>query len=226
MVASGSPLIEATVLFVKKELAGNDPSHDWDHIQRVYNTAKTLAVAEGLSAAQTTVVELGALLHDVGDWKYAQHGQTGEELVKAFLHSRDDVTPEVIEQVVAIVKGVGFNHELGVPAGLDVSKELAVVQDADRLDAIGAIGIARTFSYGAVKGAPLYDPAILPRENVTQKEYKNSNGKNSTINHFYEKLLKLKGKMKTESGRRMAEKRHAFMELYLQTFLDEWNNVV
>ncbi|KAJ3185774.1 hypothetical protein HDU85_001134 [Gaertneriomyces sp. JEL0708] len=224
MVASVSPLIEATVQFVKKELAGNDPSHDWDHIQRVYNTAKTLASSEGLSAAQITVVELGALLHDVGDWKYAKDGQSGEELVRAFLHSRDDVTPEVTEHVVAIVKGVGFNHELGVSTGLDVSKELAVVQDADRLDAIGAIGIARTFSYGAVKGAPLYDPAILPRENFTQNEYKSSNGKN--INHFYEKLLKLKGKMKTESGRRMAEKRHAFMELYLQTFLDEWNNVL
>mmetsp|Transcript_13143 Transcript_13143/g.34379 ORF Transcript_13143/g.34379 Transcript_13143/m.34379 type:complete len:219 (-) Transcript_13143:1650-2306(-) len=210
-------LAEQTAQFVKDELSGNDASHDWAHIERVRNTALHLAEKEGIEDVET--VELAALLHDIDDWKYSGSETAGIEKARAFLLSHGHDAAKT-EKVCEIIEKVSFRKEL---AGSDsvVSPELAVVQDADRLDAIGAIGIARTFSYGGLKKRPFYDPANPPEKDLTKEKYMNSNG--ATINHFYEKLLKLKDMMKTKSGRELAEGRHAYMEEFLERFFGEWS---
>lgn len=210
-------IIEHTKLFVRETLKNAEGGHDWFHIQRVYNNALQISKNE---EADTFVVALGALLHDIADSKFHNGDETvGPKLAKDFLQEQQ-VSQETIEHVVKIIENISFKG--GNHARNFSSRELDIVQDADRLDALGAIGIARTFNYGGYKGRPLYDPAIEPNLNMTKEEYKASNA--PTINHFYEKLLLLRDRMNTETGRSMAEERHHFMEEFLQQFYKEWGD--
>jgi uncharacterized protein len=209
-------LIETTKTFVKKELTNAEGGHDWFHILRVFNNALLISKNENV---ETLVVALGALLHDIADSKFHQGDETvGPKKAREFLF-KHDVDSIVIEHVVKIIENISFK------GGNEVQKfrspELDVIQDADRLDAIGAIGIARCFNYGGFKNRMLFDPAIKPNLKMTKEEYKASTA--PTINHFYEKLLLLKDKMNTKTGRQIAEKRHQFMELYLDQFCAEWD---
>eukprot|EP00911_Craspedida_sp_UC1_P002173 UC1_evm4s1666 len=216
-------LVERTREFVKTELEGMEGSHDFYHIVRVYNMTCKLAREENLSEADTLIAELGALLHDIADWKYAGSDEAGPAKAEAFLRSQqagacDEAT---IAGVIAIIRGVSFHSELGgAGSKTDITPALAVVQDADRLDAIGAIGVARCFAYGGSKKRALYDPEVPPVKDLTKDAYMKSNS--ASVNHFYEKLLRLKGMLKTEAGRRTAEARHTFMETFLERFYDEW----
>lgn len=213
---SGNSVVENTIQFVKKTLKDAEGGHDWFHIQRVLNNSRLIAKGE---KCNMLIVELGALLHDIADSKF--HGgdeSVGPEMAEEFLRSQN-VSQETIEHVIQIIKNISFKG-----GNIDqkfTSIELDIVQDADRLDAIGAIGVARTFNYGGFKGRTLYDPEIEPKLNMTKEEYKTSNA--PTINHFYEKLLLLKDRMNTKTGRRIAEDRHAFMIDYLNQFYAEWN---
>ncbi|MEI6276346.1 MAG: HD domain-containing protein [Prolixibacteraceae bacterium] len=209
-------LIEKCVAFVKEELSNGEKGHDWWHIERVWRTARIIANSEG---ANLLVVELSALLHDIADSKF--HGgdeEIGPEKARTFL-SALTVDPTIVEHVVQIVRNISFkggNHAIQF-----TSPELQVVQDADRLDAIGAIGIARAFHYGGFKNRLLFHPDIPPNLKMTKEEYKKSDA--PTINHFYEKLLLLKDRMNTPAGKAMALKRHSFMEQFLAEFNQEWN---
>lgn len=208
-------LINNTVDFVKQTLANAEGGHDWWHIYRVWQLAKNIATTEKVNLL---VVELGALLHDIADAKFHNGDETvGPKLAQDFLRSQQ-VDEQTIEHVVNIINNISFGG--GNHAQLFNSTELAVVQDADRLDALGAIGIARTFNYGGFKNRELYNPDIAPNLHMTKEEYRNSSA--PTINHFYEKLLLLKDRMNTETGKRMAAERHRFMELYLEQFYAEW----
>jgi len=210
-----SLIIENTKTFVQQKLQGAEGGHDWFHTQRVYNNALLIARGE---TCDLTVVQLGALLHDVADSKFYEGDETvGPKLAWEFLESQH-VPEAIIMQVVNIIENISFkggNFEKHFH-----SAELAIVQDADRLDAIGAIGIARTFNYGGFINRPLYDPAIAPNLHMTKEEYKKSNS--PTLNHFYEKLLLLKDKMNTATGKHIAQERHAFMETFLAQFYAEW----
>ncbi len=209
-------IINNTVEFVKKELEGNESGHDWWHIHRVWNTAKTIASSEHVDRF---VVELGALLHDIADSKFHNGDETiGPKVAKDFLITQN-IPESTINQVVAIIENISFKG--GNFTTTYSSKELDVVQDADRLDAIGAIGIARTFNYGGYKNNEIHNPNRNPKLNKTKEEYKK--GSDTTINHFYEKLLLLKDRMNTETGLKMAEQRHSFMEMYLKQFYGEWD---
>lgn len=208
-------VLESTVAFVKTELRNAEGGHDWFHIERVWKTAKHIAQTE---KANLLVVELGALLHDIADSKFHDGDEEiGPAKTAAFLSSLS-VDEAVISHVVKIVKNISFKG--GNDKQAFHSKELDIVQDADRLDALGAIGIARTFNYGGYMGRALFDPAIPPRLDMSKAEYKASTA--PTINHFYEKLLLLKERMNTQTGRKMAEERHRFMEIYLEQFYKEW----
>lgn len=209
-------IIAHTIEFVKQELENAEGGHDWFHIQRVWKNSFTIASTE--SEADLLIVQLGALLHDIADSKFHNGDETvGPAKTAAFLE-RFDLPTTTIDHVVNIVKHISFKG--GNEAQKFRSLELDIVQDADRLDAIGAIGIARTFNYGGHKGRAIYDPNIQPNLNMSKEEYKASTA--PTINHFYEKLLLLKDRMNTPKGRQMAEERHQFMELYLQQFFKEW----
>ena len=208
-------IINQTIAFVKQELAGAEGGHDWWHIQRVYNNAKLISATENVDAF---VVALGALLHDIADAKFHNGNENvGPEKAKAFLQSLnvDEVVVEHVENIIRNIsfKGGNFTANFSSP-------ELAVVQDADRLDALGAIGIARAFHYGGFKDREIYNPTIAPNLNMSKEEYKNSNA--PTLNHFYEKLLLLKERMNTVTGKRIAEQRHLFMQNYLDQFFAEW----
>ena len=208
-------LIDQTVSYVKKTLNNAESGHDWWHIYRVWKTAKTLAETEDVDLL---VVELAALLHDIADAKFHQGDEEiGPRIARAFL-TEQQVSPSIIEHVTLIIKHISFKG--GHATGEFSSNELKVVQDADRLDAIGAIGIARAFSYGGYKNREMYNPEIAPKPDQSKEEYKNSTA--PTINHFYEKLLLLKDRMNTQSGKALAEKRHHFMEYYLEQFYREW----
>lgn len=210
-----SKLIEQTINFVKKTLDGAEGGHDWFHIERVFNNSRLIAKGE---QADIEIVELGALLHDIADSKF--HGgdeSVGPRVASDFLRLQN-VPEETIDHVVKIIENISFKG--GNTDQKFTSAELDIVQDADRLDAIGAIGIARCFNYGGFKGRALYDPEIEPNLNMTKEEYKASTA--PTINHFYEKLLLLKDRMNTETGRRIAADRHAFMVKYLDQFFSEW----
>ena len=209
-------LIEQTVIFVKQMLAGAEGGHDWWHIYRVWQLSKQIAKTEKVSML---VVELGALLHDIADSKFNNGDEEiGSQKAREFL---DFLTVEsaVIEHVVQIILNISFKG--GNELRKFSSAELDVVQDADRLDAMGAIGIARTFNYGGFKNRELYNPEIPPNLTMTKEEYKNSSA--PTLNHFYEKLLLLKDRMNTTTARQMAEHRHEFMEQFLEEFYGEWN---
>ena len=207
-------IIDLTISFVKQKLEKAEAGHDWFHIDRVYKTALKINSVEG---GDLLVVSLAALLHDIADSKFNNGDEEiGPRIAAEFLQSIS-VQPEVISHVVAIIKNLSFKASLGKISFS--SKELDIVQDADRLDAIGAIGIARAFTYGGFKNRTMYNPEILPAYNQTKEEYKNSVA--PTINHFYEKLLLLKDLMKTNAGSEIALVRHNFMLTYLEHFFDE-----
>ncbi len=207
-----------TIDFVKSTLKNAEGGHDWFHILRVWNNAKLIAKSENVDLF---VVELGALLHDIADSKFNNGDETvGPKIAREFLESQK-VNKAIIAHVENIItnisfKGGNFKQSFNSP-------ELQVIQDADRLDAIGAIGIARCFNYGGFKNRTLYNPEIKPKLNQTKEEYKHS--KAPTINHFYEKLLLLKDRMNTKTGKKIAEERHVYMEVFLQQFYDEWNGI-
>jgi len=215
MTDKQSDLITKTEAFVKRELKGAEGGHDWWHIYRVWKLSKKIAETEDVNML---VVELGALLHDIADSKFHDGDEEiGPETTRSFLQSQK-VDASITEHVVNIVANISFkggNHSQKFK-----SPELDVVQDADRLDAIGAIGIARAFNYGGHKNMPIYIPGWQPNMNMSKEEYKNSMA--PTIAHFYEKLLLLKDRMNTKTGQRLAEKRHAYMEQFLDEFYAEW----
>jgi uncharacterized protein len=209
-----SVLIENTIAFVQQTLKHAEGGHDWWHIHRVYFNAKRISSSEDVD---TLVVELAALLHDISDSKFNGGNETlGAEIAAEFLKSQG-LSADRIEHVVQIINHISFKG--GNEQRLFYSKELGVVQDADRLDAIGAIGIARCFNYGGFKGSEIYNPSVSPNLNMSKDEYKK--GGQPSINHFYEKLLLLKDLMNTETGRALAEQRHEFMEQYLKQFFEE-----
>jgi len=217
---TNNDLIEATKTFVKDTLKNAEGGHDWFHIQRVYNNALLISKNEPVDIF---VVQLGALLHDIADSKFHDGDEkVGPKLAREFLF-RNNVDSLIIEHVVNVIKHISFKQSLEGGVGF-ASKELDVIQDADRLDAIGAVGIARCFNYGGFKNRPLYDPSIQPKLNMTKEEYKTS--KAPTINHFYEKLLLIKDKMNTKTGKALAESRHKYMEQYLEQFFAEWNGKI
>lgn len=213
-------IIASTITFVKKELKDAEGGHDWFHTQRVLNNAQLIAKTEDVN---NFVVILGALLHDIADAKFYNGDETiGPKVASEFL-KKQEVSNLVIEHVVNIIKHISFKNSFDKGTKIFTSKELEVIQDADRLDAIGAIGIARCFNYGGFKNRSLYDPEIIPNLNMTKEDYKKSTA--PTINHFYEKLLLLKEQMNTTSGKKIATQRHNFMEMYLKQFYDEWNGL-
>ncbi len=209
-------LIKNTIEFVKDQLKNAEGGHDWFHIERVYKNALLILKNE---ECDETVVKLGALLHDIADSKFHDGDETiGPKTARKFLETQN-VSQETITKVIEIIENISFKG--GNFKKTTTSKELDVVQDADRLDAIGAIGIARAFNYGGFKNRSLYNPEILPNFKMNKEEYKNSEA--PTLNHFYEKLLLLKGKMNTETGLKIANERHEFMEQFLNQFIEEWN---
>lgn len=223
-------LIGQTINFVKISLAEAEAGHDWFHIERVWKNAQEITRQEtarieagGKMAANNIlpdglIIELGALLHDIADSKF--HGgdeNLGPSRARAFLTGQD-VEETVIFHVEQIIRHISFKG--GNNAGAFRSKELDIVQDADRLDALGAIGIARAFHFGGYRNRKMYDPAVPPNLNMSREEYKKSDA--PTINHFYEKLFRLKDLMNTNAGKEMAAERHRFMELYVEQFYKEW----
>lgn len=208
-------IINKTISFVKEKLNNAEGGHDWFHIERVYKNALLIAKDED---CDLTIVKLGALLHDIADSKFHDGNESvGPEIARTFLES-ENIEEKIIDQVTNIIENISFkggNFEKKFS-----SIELDIVQDADRLDAIGAIGIARAFNYGGFKNRPLYDPKTAPNTKMTIDEYKNSQA--PTINHFYEKLLLLKDKMNTPTGKKIAQERHLYMEGFLAQFYAEW----
>ena len=210
-------IIEATKTFVKTTLKDAEGGHDWFHTERVYNNALLISKGE---TVDELVVALGALLHDIADSKFNDGDDTvGPKIAGAFL-MKQNVSTKVINHVIKIIENVSFSSNIDNASAFK-SKELEVIQDADRLDALGAIGIARTFNYGGFKNRALYNPDIKPNLNLTKDEYKKSTA--PTINHFYEKLLLLKDKMNTKTGRKIAEERHNYMVDFLKQFYAEWH---
>lgn len=214
---TNTQIVEETITFVKETLKGAEGGHDWFHIQRVFKNTLLIAKDEKVDVL---VVSLGALLHDIADAKFNGGDETvGPRMAKDFLISLG-VDKKAIDHVVKIIENISYKSSLD-PNNSFTSKELQVVQDADRLDAIGAIGIARAFNYGGYKNREIYNPEIAPNLHMSKEEYKKSQA--PSINHFYEKLLLLKDKMNTESGKKLAENRHQFMMDYLEQFYKEWN---
>ncbi|GAL62112.1 HD domain-containing protein [Algibacter lectus] len=212
-------IINKTIVFVKEKLEGAEGGHDWFHIERVYKNALLISKTEKVNGF---VVALGALLHDIADSKFHNGDETvGPKVARDFL-SRLNVDNETIQHVVNIIENISFKG--GNIEQKFTSPELNVVQDADRLDAIGAIGIARCFNYGGFKNRALYDPEIKPDLNMSKEAYKKSTA--PTINHFYEKLLLLKDRMNTETGKLVAGERHEFMLQFLNQFDKEWEGVL
>jgi uncharacterized protein len=209
-------IINETKEYVKNKLQGECTGHDWWHTLRVYRTAKYIAEKEN---ANLFIVELAALLHDIADWKFNKDNiDIGVYVSEEWLKSLN-VDNDIIMKVSNIIKTMSFKG--GTTDSNQETVEGKVVQDADRLDAVGAVGIARTFAYGGFKGREIYNPHIKPKTYNTFEEYKNS--KETTINHFYEKLLLLKNLMNTKTGKDIAEERHEFMETYLTQFFKEWD---
>ena len=209
-----SDIIDKTTNFVRITLQNAEGGHDWWHIHRIHTNAKLIATTED---CDLLTVELAALLHDIADSKFHNGDEEiGPKTAGDFLQSIN-VDEQIIDHVQQIIRHISFKSGFGKLSFQ--SPELSIVQDADRLDAIGAIGIARTFSYGGFKGREIYNPEIKPNLNMSKEEYKNTTA--PSINHFYEKLLLLKDKMNTTTGRKLAQQRHVFMEIYLQQFFME-----
>lgn len=209
-------IVARTGAHVRALLADDASGHDWWHVARVRAVALRIAAAE---EADPFVVELAALLHDVADWKFHDGDEDiGPRTARVWLEGLG-VEPTVVLHVAAIVRDLSFKGA-AVPTPMH-TREGAVVQDADRLDVLGAIGIARAFAFGGARGRPLHDPAVPPTPHATGEAYKAAGG--PTINHFHEKLLLLKDRMNTDAGRRLAEERHHFVETFLERFLAEWD---
>lgn len=209
-------LIEATIRFVKERLEGIESGHDWFHTERVWKLSKFIAATE---ECNLTVVELSALLHDVADAKFHNGDENLALVVARDFLEKQNIEKGLVEQVLFIIQKISFKNRGEAPEVLPI--ELKIVQDADRLDAMGAIGIARTFNFGGYKNNLMYHPDIQPNVAMTKEEYKQYNG--TTINHFYEKLLLLKDLMNTQKGKELAERRHHLMEVFLEEFYREWN---
>lgn len=214
-------LISNTKDFVKSTLKNAEGGHDWFHILRVWNNSKLIAKNENVAVF---IVELGALLHDIADSKFHNGDETiGPKIAREFLESQQ-VDPKIIIHIENIIQHISFKSSLSTTKEKQfTSPELDVIQDADRLDAIGAIGIARAFNYGGFKNRALFNPDITPNLHLTKEAYKKST--TPTINHFYEKLLLLKDRMNTVTGKKIAEERHYYMETFLQQFYDEWDGI-
>lgn len=211
-------VLQKTQEFVKGKLAGEGSGHDWWHVVRVVNNAKAIAKVEH---GDLFIIELGALLHDIADWKFHDGDTTvGPKIAREWL-SDLEVDKAVIEKVVEIVEHISYRG--GTNRHVMQTLEGKIVQDADRLDALGAIGIARTFAFGGYAGREFYNPDKAPRDYKDFKDFQSSIKENTTINHFYEKLLLVKDKMNTKTGRAMAEHRHEFMEHFLEEFYAEWD---
>ncbi len=204
-------ILKETKTFVKDKLYKEGSGHDWFHIKRVYNLATYLCEKEG---GDEFIIKMTALLHDIDDWKFSNNSKTTEGFLKS-LH----VDEESIHKIMNIITTMSYKG--GIVDSSQNSIEGKIVQDADRLDAMGAIGIARAFTYGGSKNRLMYDPDIKPMDFQNLDEVKNLN--NHTINHFYEKLLKLKDLINTDTAKQIAEERHRFMEIYLDEFYYEWN---
>ena len=210
-------IIEKTIAFVKEKLNDAEGGHDWFHTERVWKNAIRISQSEDVD---DFVVELAALLHDIADSKFHNGDESiGPKVAREFLFSQN-VDSAIIEHVVSIIENMSFKNSFDNKEDFN-SIDLQVVQDADRLDAIGAIGIARCFNYGGFKNRAIYNPSISPKVNMTKEEYKHSDA--PTINHFYEKLLLLKDLMNTNTGRKMAQERHDYMLSFLDQFYAEWN---
>ena len=208
-------IVDQTAEYIKSRLIGEGSGHDWWHVYRVWKNAVHIAEYE---QAYLFIVELAALLHDIADWKFNNgNDDIGPQLAKEWL-DKLGVDESTVTHVCRIIKDISFKGA-GVATGMN-SIEGKIVQDADRLDAMGAIGIGRAFAYGGSKGREMYNPDLKPEQHDSFEQYKNSRG--SSINHFYEKLLLLKELMNTDTARKIAEKRHTFMEEYLQEFFQEW----
>jgi len=208
-------IINQTAEYIKLRLSGEGSGHDWWHVYRVWKNAVHIAESE---EADLFIVELAALLHDIADWKFNDgNDDIGPQMAKEWLESLN-VEENVVVHVCNIIQDISFKGA-GVATNMK-TKEGMIVQDADRLDAMGAIGIGRAFAYGGSKGREMYNPELKPENHNSFEQYKNSKG--SSINHFYEKLLLLKELMNTETARKIAEKRHVFMEEYLSEFFLEW----
>ena len=213
-------IIQNTIEFVKTELQNAEGGHDWFHIERVFKNTILISKDEKVDVF---IVSLGALLHDIADPKFYNGDETiGPKIAAEFL-KKENVDSKTITHVINIIKYISFKNSLSKTGKKFTSKELEVVQDADRLDAIGAIGIARCFNYGGFKNRALYDPEILPNLEMTKEQYKKSDA--PTINHFYEKLLLLKDKMNTKTGKKIAIERHQYMEQFLTQFYNEWDGL-
>lgn len=208
-------VIQQTADFIRKEFSDDSSGHDWWHIYRVWKNA--LAICE-IEKADSFIVQLAALLHDLDDWKFNESGDETPHRARAWLDSCS-VDPVTAEAVCRVIRHISYKGA-GVENKMD-SLEGFIVQDADRLDAIGAIGIGRAFAYGGYKNRMMYDPDSPPQMHSSFEEYKNS--KSATVNHFYEKLLLLKDRMNTQSGKRIAEERHEVMEKFLEQFMREWD---
>ncbi len=209
-------IISKTIDFVKEKLTGAEGGHDWFHTQRVFKNAHSIAKEEDVDLF---VVSLGALLHDIADSKFHDGDETvGPKVARDFLQSLQ-VDRHIIDHVISIIENISFKG--GNVTQQFKSPELDVIQDADRLDAIGAVGIARCFNYGGFKNRALYDPDIAPNLTMSKEEYKSSTA--PTINHFYEKLLLLKDRMNTQTGKKLAKQRHQYMEGFLEQFYKEWD---
>lgn len=235
-LATMTAVVDRAEAWVREELAHNDGSHDYWHIHRVRATAMALAREESTTrgdAVDEEVIELAALMHDVKDWKYADGGDAnaGRDAVRAFLTSCG-YDEEKTEKICAIVRYIGFKSELAGDGDAEYARatnsiEFKIVQDADRLDAIGAIGIARTFCFGGARNNPMHVPGVEPERALTAEAYaKNQTSvdrPNTTINHFHEKLFTLRDKMKTDAGRRRAAARHDVMVRFVEQFHREWD---
>ncbi|MFE8702136.1 HD domain-containing protein [Cytobacillus sp. FJAT-54145] len=208
-------IIEVTEAFVKQSLEEDSTGHDWFHIERVRRNA--LTISENEQKGNSFIIEMASLLHDIPDEKLNESAEAGKEKLQSFLNTLPLKESEK-EHITEIIFSISFKGGNGQTLA---SVEAEVVQDADRLDAIGAIGIARAFAYGGKKGNPIYHPDFEVRENMTLEEYRG--GKSSSIHHFYEKLLKLKDQLNTHTAKKMADKRHDFMELFLKEFYNDWN---
>ena len=209
-------IISSTIDFVRERLSGDSSGHDWWHIYRVWKTS--IALAKHYEVADGLIVQLASLLHDIADWKlHSGDCSVGPRIAAGWL-SKFPLDDSRIKHICQIIETLSFKGN-GVTSKMETLEGM-IVQDADRLDAIGAIGIARTFAYGGYKGRSMYTPGVEPKYHTTAEEYLNSEG--TTINHFHEKLLLLKDLMNTEYAKNIAEARHKYMEQFLARFHEEW----
>lgn len=210
--------ISTTISFVKEKLANAEAGHNWFHTERVWRISKLIAETE---QCNLEIVELSALLHDIADPKFHQGNEELAITIASDFLKSIAISPENIEQILFIIQYISFKNRKDIDSTKRLPIEFQIVQDADRLEAMGAIGIARAFHFGGFKNNLIYHPDILPNLNITKEEYKKSDG--TTINHFYEKLLLLKDLMNTNKGKELAEERHQFMLSFLEQFHKEWN---